>query len=97
MKTAFDKIAAGLEDAIAFAKGDASHAHVAAPIDVKALVRQTNKTQEQFSMAYGIPLGTLRDWSQQRRQPDATARTLLSIIAADPEAVERLVGKAGAR
>lgn len=94
MKTAFDKIAAGLEDAIAYAEGKPGRVRVAAPIDVKALVKATGKTQEQFAASYGLPVGTVRDWYQKRRQPDTPARVLLSLIAADPKAVEKMVARA---
>ena len=56
-KSDFDKIAAGLEDAI----------------------------------AYHTPVATLCDWEQGRRQPDAPARALLAVIAADPTALERIL------
>jgi putative transcriptional regulator len=42
-------------------------------------------TQEQFSERYNIPIGTLRDWEQHRSEPDAPAKALLKLIAADPE------------
>ncbi len=94
MATAFDKIAAGLADAIGFAEGDDSRARVAAPLDVKSIRTATNKTQAEFASSYRLPLGTIRDWEQNRRQPDAPARVLLSMIAADPATVERLIAKA---
>jgi len=90
-KNAFDKIAAGLEDAIAYAQGDAARGRVAAAAHVRAVRLQTKKTQAQFADAYHIPVGTLRDWEQGRRQPDAPARALLTVIAADPLAIERLL------
>lgn len=37
MKGAFDKIAAGLEDAIAFAEGRKSKAVLVRPVDIKAV------------------------------------------------------------
>lgn len=92
--TAYDKIAAGLEDAIAFSSGDASRGRAAEPIDVRAVRKATAKTREAFAAAYKLPLGTVRDWEQQRRQPDAPARALLTLIAADPLRVERLLAKA---
>ena len=94
MKSAFDKIAAGLNDAIAHAKGEEGHARVAVPIDVAALRAKTQKTQQQFADSYRLPIGTVRDWEQKRRSPDAPARVLLSMIAADPGGVEKLVAKA---
>jgi len=90
-KSAFDKIAAGLEDAIAYSQGDVSRSRIASPVDVKAVRLQANKTQAQFAVAYHIPVATLRDWEQGRRQPDAPARALLTVIAADPLAVERML------
>lgn len=92
-KRAFDKIAAGLEDAIAYVEGDASRGRVAAPLDVKAIRAATNKSQSEFANAFHLPLGTLRDWEQNRRQPDAPARVLLSLIQKAPETVERLIAK----
>lgn len=46
-------------------------------------------TQEQFSVAYRIPLGTLCDWEQGRKRPDATARAYRLVIEADPQGVAR--------
>lgn len=94
MGKAFDKISAGLEDAIAFARGDATRGRVAKPLDVRAIRSATKKTQKQFADAYQLPVGTVRDWEQNRRQPDAPARVLLSLIQAEPETVEHLVAKA---
>lgn len=46
-------------------------------------------TQAQFSEQFHIPLGTLRDWERGASVPDASARTLLRVIAREPEAVLR--------
>lgn len=95
MTTAFDKIAAGLADAIAYTGGDETRARVASGPDVKAIRAKTGKTQPAFASAYGIPVGTIRDWEQNRRQPDAPARVLLRMIEAEPDTVERLIARAG--
>lgn len=87
----FQGITAGLEDAIAFVQGDASRARVAAGMDVKAVREATGMTQAKFAAAYQIPVGTIRDWEQGRRMPDAPARTLLKLIAADPAAAARVL------
>jgi len=94
MKSAFDKIAAGLDDAIAHANGEPGRGKVAVPIDVAAIRKRTGKTQDQFARAYHLPLGTVRDWEQCRSQPDAPARVLLSLISAEPDTIEQLVGRA---
>jgi putative transcriptional regulator len=94
MGKAFDKISAGLDDAIAFAQGETSRGRVAKPLDVKAIRIATGKTQPEFAKAYRLPVGTIRDWEQNRRQPDAPARVLLTLIQAEPEAVEKLIARA---
>jgi putative transcriptional regulator len=52
---------------------------------VRTLRRQLSLTQEEFSEQFHIPVGTLRDWEQGRSEPDAPAKALLKLIAADPE------------
>lgn len=94
MKSAYDKIAAGLNDAIAYANGDTTRGRVAVPskgLDVAAIRKQTGKTQDQFARAFRLPIGTVRDWEQSRSQPDAPARVLLSLIQAEPDTIEQLV------
>ena len=55
----------------------------------KTLRRALGLTQEQFAARYHIPLGTLRDWEQGRSEPDTPARAYLTVIARDPEGVQR--------
>jgi putative transcriptional regulator len=55
----------------------------------KTLRRALGLTQEEFAARYHIPLGTLRDWEQGRCEPDQPARAYLTVIARDPQAVER--------
>jgi putative transcriptional regulator len=56
---------------------------------VKTLRRALALTQEEFAARYRIPLGTLRDWEQGRSEPDQPAKAYLTVIARDPEGVER--------
>jgi putative transcriptional regulator len=44
-------------------------------------------SQEEFSEKFRIPLGTLRDWEQGRKVPDAAARAYLTVIGKNPQAV----------
>ena len=46
-------------------------------------------SQAQFAARFRIPVGTLRDWEQNRRQPDAPALAYLRVIAREPEMVAR--------
>jgi putative transcriptional regulator len=56
-------------------------------VNVKRLREGLGLTQEAFAATYRIPVGTLRDWEQRRKNPDATARAYLTVIARNPEAV----------
>lgn len=93
-KRAFEQMMAGLDDALAFAQGDTTRGQLHRPVDVRAVRQAMKKTQAEFAATYHLPIGTLRDWEQGRRQPDAPARILLGMIKADPEAVERLIERA---
>jgi putative transcriptional regulator len=62
--------------------------------NVRKLREGLGLTQETFAAAYRIPVGTLRDWEQRRKLPDATARALLTLIARDPQAIARLLAEA---
>ena len=55
----------------------------------KIIRRALELTQEEFSARYHIPLGTLRDWEQGRAEPDQPTRAYLTLIARDPEHVNR--------
>jgi putative transcriptional regulator len=45
-------------------------------------------SQNQFSIAYRIPLATLKNWEQGRRQPDAPASAFLQAIALRPNEIK---------
>jgi putative transcriptional regulator len=51
----------------------------------KNLRRRLNMTQEQFADAIGIPVATLRNWEQGRNSIDPAGKSLLILIARDPE------------
>jgi putative transcriptional regulator len=62
--------------------------------NVKRLRESLGLTQEAFAAAYRIPVGTLRDWEQGRKLPDAPARAYLKIISRNPKVVADLLGEA---
>jgi putative transcriptional regulator len=63
---------------------------------VKTLRRALALTQEEFAARFHIPLGTLRDWEQGRARPDQPTRAYLTVIARDPDGVERALHAAPA-
>lgn len=70
---------------------DAEWAKLEKVVNVKRLRERLGLTQEAFAATYRIPLGTLRDWEQRRKRPDAPARAYLLVIARDPERVAGLL------
>jgi putative transcriptional regulator len=63
-------------------------------VNVKKLREKLGLTQEAFASTYRLPLGTLRDWEQRRKIPDAPARAYLLVIERDPKAVAALLKEA---
>lgn len=60
-----------------------------AAMRVRMVRRKLKLTQAQFAQRFRVPLGTLRDWEQGRREPDAPAVALLRIIEREPAAAMR--------
>ena len=57
---------------------------------VIAVRKELQKTQSNFAKLLGIPVGTLRDWEQGRKQPDSTAVTLIKVAKIHPEVLEKI-------
>ncbi len=77
-----DDLIESLNQAIAQAKGHskAAQVHTVHVPDVRSLRERLKMSQQAFSLAYRIPLATLKGWEQGRRQPDATASAYLNVI-----------------
>ena len=57
----------------------------------KIIRRALELTQKEFAARYHIPLGTLRDWEQGRTELDRPVRAYLTLIARDPDRVNRIL------
>jgi putative transcriptional regulator len=57
-----------------------------------AVRKRLGLSQTEFAARFHVPVGTLRDWEQNRRQPDAPALAYLRVIAREPEIVARVLG-----
>ena len=55
--------------------------------------RALKMTQDEFAAAFGIPVGTLRDWEQGRAEPDQAARSYLRVIASNPDLVRKALAR----
>ncbi|MEE3626469.1 helix-turn-helix domain-containing protein [Nitrospirillum sp. BR 11752] len=55
----------------------------------KRIRRALGLSQEDFSVRYHIPLRTLQEWEQGRREPDAATLAYLRVIEKEPVATAR--------
>lgn len=62
---------------------------------VRIIRRALGLSQEAFAARFHIPLGTLRDWEQGRKEPDAAARAYLVVIGRNPSAVAEALAETG--
>ena len=86
------RIIEGLEEAIAWSKGDNIPVRITEvqipDINVAQVRHRMGLSQTQFATKFGFPPATLRNWEQGRVRPDAPTRVLLAVIAKYPESVE---------
>jgi putative transcriptional regulator len=99
-KTDFDDLVAGLEDALANAKGQPNPGtcETAVEVDrtfVAAARLEAGLTQQEFARAAGASLGTVRKWEHGERSPSGAVRMLARIQAHDLALVDRGGGAGG--
>jgi putative transcriptional regulator len=88
-----DSIRRGLKEAVAYAEGKADERayriHVPQKIDVKAIRKRLDMTQEEFAGRFGFSVNTLRHWEQGSRRPEGPTRAYLLVIERAPKAVQK--------
>ncbi len=85
------EIIRGLEEIKAWKRGEVklkTH-NIAVPraADVPAIRKELGLSQPEFAGFMGVSLGTLRNWEQERREPQGPARALLLVASKQPAAV----------
>jgi putative transcriptional regulator len=97
MKTQFEQMMDGLNDVEAFLAGEQEgfKTHVPQEVDVKAIRNRLGMTQARFSDTFGFSLDAVKHWEGGRRTPEASARTLLTVIDRNPAAVLTALKPAG--
>ena len=92
-KKAFDKIAEGLSEVLAIARGEAKPAklHIPAEIDVRSIRDKLALSQEDFAAYFGFTVNQIKDWEQGRSRPLGGVRAYLIIIDRDPKSVLALL------
>lgn len=83
----------GMEQALAYAKGEADlskyRVHVPREIDVRAIRHKLGMTQEKFASEFGFSVNTLRHWEHGKRVPEGPTRAYLLVIDRAPKAVQK--------
>lgn len=81
----------GISQARIIARNENNVAHIVLieKPDVASIRKKLGLSQEKFAERFNLPKGSVRDWEQGRRTPDAAARNLLRVIKYAPETVER--------
>jgi putative transcriptional regulator len=92
-KKAFDKIAEGLNEALAVARGELKPAklHVPPEFNVRATRNKLHLSQEDFAAVFGFTMNQIRDWEQGRSRPLGGVRAYLMIIDRHPDSVMNLL------
>ena len=60
---------------------------------VRTLRMKLGMTQEEFAGRFGLSLAALRDWEQDRYEPDQAGKTLLRLIEKIPDQVQSALAK----
>lgn len=81
----------GLKEIKAWKRGDAKLKTFTVDMPRAADVPEIRKTlglsQPEFARFMGVSVATLRNWEQERREPQGPARSLLLVARKQPEAV----------
>ena len=92
-KAAANSIRRGLEEALAYARGEANKSkyrvHIPRRVDVRAIRAKLGMTQEEFAGHFGFSVNTVRHWEQGKRQPEGPARAYLLVIDRAPKTVRK--------
>ena len=91
----FGGIMAGLEEALAFEKGEAKAATIVRKrnlpaVDVAAERKAMNLTQKAFARILGVSTRTVESWEAGRSNPSPTARNLLYLLSQDHSLAQKL-------
>lgn len=86
-----ESIIKGMEEALAFAKGEKNGAvvHIPEEINVRRIRKKLKMSQSVFADYFGVNLRTIQDWEQGRRVPTGAAKNFLFVIDQEPDAVRR--------
>ena len=79
-----------LDDVLSIKAGAPSKVWTPEQLLVISVRKHLKKSQLSFSKLLGVPVGTIRDWEQGRKQPDSAAITLIKVAQKNPEILEAI-------
>lgn len=93
-KRDFSKLMEGLDNAIAFAEGDAAkakklHTVTVPAVDPRVTRQKLQLTRTEFARRFYLKTRTLQNWEQGARVPDDAARLYLLLVQYNPELVQQ--------
>jgi putative transcriptional regulator len=95
MSEFYDSLIEGLNEALAFSRGEKTgvivHQIKVPVVDVAAIRASTGLSQGAFARSIGVAKGTLLNWEHGRRRPTGPAQVLLAMIARKPSLVSELL------
>lgn len=96
----FEELKESLEQAAAYARGDASHVRVTVreiptpeytPADIVSIRKKAGLTQRALSTALGVSPRTVEAWEAGKNAPSGSSVKLLYLIDTDQDVLEKLV------
>lgn len=90
MSKAYEEISQGLQEALNYEKGqdiDKIRAHQFADVDIKAIRKRLNLSQQAFAEKFCLNLRSVQNWEQKRKRPTGATLVLLRVLEKNPEAV----------
>ena len=94
----FDELlTTGLNEALEFKAGYGKarvYTESIPPVDIKFVRQKMNLNQVDFAAQFHLPISSLQQWEQGRRQPDVAALLLLRMIAQNPKKTKAMLDKA---
>ena len=90
-----DDLIQSMNEALAHARGGGEatvHQVDTGGADPREIRNSLKLTQTQMALLLGASLSGYRKWEQGQREPSGAARTLLRVMAKEPEAVLRALG-----
>ena len=79
-----------LDDIIAIKNGAPHRRYMPDQLLVLIVRRELKLSQQAYSKLLGVPVATIRDWEQGRRQPDCAAITLVKVARKHPEILREI-------